>query len=147
MAPQLTNKTIIERETLREVAEARLKEAETLFKAKHYAGAIYLAGYAVECYLKVAICVTMHWSEMRETFKTHDLELLMLHSGFDYKLQENAKLVESFAKIKETWAFDREKSVRYKTPSDFNEKNATLFLQYVSNPETGVVPWLRKITS
>ena len=147
MAPQLSKKPIVARETLREVAEARLKEAENLFDAKHYAGTVHLAGYAVECYLKVAICVTLHWDELRGTFKTHDLEALMLHSGLDDKLQKDARLVESFAKIKETWVIDGSLSIRYKKPSEFNERAARIFLRYVSDPETGVVPWLRKMTS
>lgn len=147
MPPKLSTKPIIPRKALEEIAEARLLEAETLRKAGHYAAAIYLAGFAVECYLKAAICATLHWNELRETFKTHDLESLMLHSGSDSKLRKNSPLVESFAKIRETWALDRPDSIRYRRPADFKKKDAELFMQYVSDPATGIVPWLRKAIS
>lgn len=147
MAPQLSKKTIIERETLREVAEARLKEAEMLFEAKHYAGTIYLAGYAVECYLKVAICVTLGWNELLSTFKVHDLEGLLLYSGFENQLRSNAVVADNFAKIVTIWKVDENDSVRYRRPTDFDEPIAKQFLQYISDPKAGVVTWLRKMTS
>ena len=37
------------------VAYQRLEEAEVLYKAGYYNGAVYLAGYAVECMLKTII--------------------------------------------------------------------------------------------
>lgn len=37
------------------VAYQRFEEAEVLFEAGYYNGAVYLAGYAVECMLKVLI--------------------------------------------------------------------------------------------
>lgn len=147
MPPQLSTRLIIPRDVLVEVADARLREADVLCKSGHYGAAIYLAGYAVECYLKAAICVTLGWDELRGTFKTHDLESLMLHSGFDSKLREDSRVVESFAKIRESWVLDGDDSIRYRRPSDFSEKSARLFLHYVSDPETGVIPWLQKAIS
>lgn len=46
-----TSRTMFQR-----VAGMRIEEARTLFAAKQYGGAYYLAGYAVECALKAAIC-------------------------------------------------------------------------------------------
>ena len=73
MAAQLSGKFLIERGRLRELVELRLREAQTLLDAELYVGAIYLAGYAVECELKHSICVVLDWSHLRTTFKTHDL--------------------------------------------------------------------------
>src|SRR5690242_7885063 len=39
----------------KKLAEIRMAEARTLLKARHYDGAYYLAGYAVECALKACI--------------------------------------------------------------------------------------------
>lgn len=43
------------RKDLKVLAEIRLKEASTLMSKKHYDGAYYLCGYAVECALKSCI--------------------------------------------------------------------------------------------
>ena len=147
MSPQLSTQPIIPRKALVEIAESRLREATTLLEAGHYAAAIYLAGFAVECYLKTAICVALHWDDLRATFKTHDLECLMLHSGLDPELRANPRLSESFSKIVETWSLQSRNTIRYRCPSDFNEEAARSFLEQVSDPVTGVVPWLRKATS
>jgi HEPN domain-containing protein len=45
----------LKRQDLRELALRRLKEAQVLFDGGCWAGAYYLAGYAVECALKACI--------------------------------------------------------------------------------------------
>ncbi len=122
------------------MAEAGVLRANGL-----YAGAVYLGGYAVECYLKAAICHTLGWDQLRGTFKTHDLESLMLHSGFDAELRGHPQLVEYFAKICETWALERADNVRYRCPTDDDEGTAKRFFEWVEDPDRGIVPWLRKM--
>ena len=39
-----------------DVARDRINDATSLIKANRYNGAIYLAGYAIECHLKYACC-------------------------------------------------------------------------------------------
>ncbi len=147
MAVQLSRQRIIERDVLREVGDARLREAQALLQAKCSAGAVYLGGYAAECYLKLAICVTLDWDALRGMFKTHDLEGLLLYSGLFARLRANPTVQESFAKIVEMWVVEGENSTRYRKPSEFDEANAILFLHYVNDPEKGVVPWLRRMIS
>lgn len=144
MSPQLSKTRVIRRDTLVEIADARLREAEVLLKAGHFASAIYLAGYSVECYLKMAICVTLGWDELLGTFKTHDLEGLLAHSGFDSELRKDPQVKANFMKIVGVWVPD---SIRYGRPSDLDEKAASLFMKYVADAKTGVVPWLRKAIS
>src|SRR5438477_8710636 len=43
------------RADFQQLAEVRIKEAEALLNNGYYAGAYYLAGYAVECALKACI--------------------------------------------------------------------------------------------
>jgi HEPN domain len=78
---------------LREIARERIKDAEALFRAERYEGAMYICGYAVEIALKARICKTLHWPDFPQTdkefkqnpkynlFKTHLLKLLLSYSG------------------------------------------------------------------
>jgi HEPN domain-containing protein len=72
------------------IARARLKDAQVLLAAKRYDGAIYLCGYAVELGLKARICRALKWAgypssrkefEGLQTFRTHDLDLLLRLTG------------------------------------------------------------------
>lgn len=147
MAIKLSTKSIISREALREIGEVRLEESKALLDAGFYAGSICLGGYSVECYLKVAVCVTLGWNELFAAFKVHDLEGLLLYSGFNARLRADADVADSFAKIRTLWKIEGDDDVRYRRPVEFDEPIAKRFLQYVSDPTMGVVSWLRKMTS
>lgn len=76
----------IARNELRKIARARLADAEALFRARRYDGAVYLSGYVVEMALKARICRSLSWPDFPETrgefeglggLKTHDLEILL----------------------------------------------------------------------
>jgi hypothetical protein len=51
--------TVATRDQLKALALLRLEEAETLFKAELYDGAVYLCGYVVELGLKARICALL----------------------------------------------------------------------------------------
>jgi len=81
---------------LKKIAAARLKDAEVLYHAKRFDGAVYLCGYAVEVTLKAKICKTLRWggfpstnSEFQgfQSFKTHRLDLLLSLSGQESKIK------------------------------------------------------------
>lgn len=63
------------------LAEIRIKEAKILLDRKSYAGAFYLAGYAVECALKACIAKQTQAYDFppqdAKTFYTHDLDTLV----------------------------------------------------------------------
>ena len=148
MAAQLSLKEIVPivpRELLEELVDLRLREAKALIDAGLYVGAVYLGGYAVECQFKYTICKTLDWDTLKATFKTHDLELLAIHSGVDAKLQAEPPVKDSFAKIRKLWTEDL--SLRYRGADAVDEKTASLFLEYVNDRQTGIVPWLRRMTS
>ena len=77
------------------LADKRLAEAKTLHSAGHYEAAFYLAGYAVECGLKAAICKTLRIdifnqsSELHKPFKTHRLDNLIVLAGLSKQLAED----------------------------------------------------------
>lgn len=78
---------------LRKIAKGRLVDAEVLFRAGRYDGAIYLCGYAVEIALKARICRTLKWPGYPsnfsgyQSFRTHDLVILLHLSGAEAKIK------------------------------------------------------------
>lgn len=85
---------------LREIAKARLDDAELLFAAQRFDGAAYLCGYAIEVTLKAQVCQTLGWAEFPEnasefkklglqSFKTHDLDVLLRLSGREAYVKAN----------------------------------------------------------
>lgn len=87
---------MLTRKELLDLARARLRDAEALFDAKRYEGAMYLCGYVVELALKARICKTLNWPgypatksefEGYASFKTHTLGLLLRLSGQETKIK------------------------------------------------------------
>ncbi|MGB0385935.1 MAG: hypothetical protein ACPGWR_14035 [Ardenticatenaceae bacterium] len=81
---------------LQHIAQERFKECEVLFGANRYDGAMYLCGYAVEVTLKARICQTLDWSgypstrkefQNYQSFRTHNLEVLLTLSGIENKIK------------------------------------------------------------
>ena len=87
-----------------ELSHLRILEADTLLAKNYPDGAFYLAGYAVECALKAAICQTLdiddffdaystkaHSAKVKDDivqkFKTHDFGTLLVLSGLYFKLE------------------------------------------------------------
>jgi hypothetical protein len=77
------------------LANKRLDEAKALQQAGHYEAAFYLAGYAVECGLKAAVCKTLQIdifdmpTDLHKGFKTHRLDHLIVLSGLSKQLAED----------------------------------------------------------
>jgi len=87
---------MILRNELKKIARARLRDAEVLYKNRRYDGAVYLCGYAVEVALKDRICRTLKWAgypatrsefQSYQSFKTHDLSVLLSLSGIESKIK------------------------------------------------------------
>jgi len=83
---------------LRRIARGRLKDAEVLYASGRYDGAIYLCGYAIETMLKARICRVLKWPGYPDTnnefkgyqsFRIHDLEILLHLSGTENKIRAN----------------------------------------------------------
>jgi HEPN domain-containing protein len=87
---------MIDEPELKRIAEERLKDAEALLLAGRYDGAIYLGGYVVELALKSRICRVLNWKGFPQTrsefqkyqsFKTHDLDVLLSLSGAEDRIK------------------------------------------------------------
>ena len=83
---------------LKAIARARLADTDALLKAGRFDGSSYLCGYVVEMALKARICKTLKWPgfpdkrsefEGLQSFKTHDLDVLLRLSGREQYTKAN----------------------------------------------------------
>jgi HEPN domain-containing protein len=126
---------MLSRNELRSIARARLKDARALFRARRYDGAVYLCGYAVECAMKARICNSLHWagfpSAAKEfsglaSFKTHDLETLLLLSGREPTIR--ARHLAVWSEVSR-WAPE----VRYNPVGQVGRKKAMEMIQAIES--------------
>lgn len=80
------------RAEIEKIVQARLKDAEVLCQYSRFDGSVYLCGYAVELGLKARICRALLWDEypasrQYNTFKTHDLDVLLHLTGMEDKIK------------------------------------------------------------
>ena len=101
----------------RAAARERIRDAEKLHEAKRIHGAIYLAGYAIECHLKYAVCEHTENTYLDSSLETHSWDALLLRSGLEAKLANNQAMKSIYDELTEVWTT----SLRY-------------------NPESRVVP-------
>lgn len=129
---------------LQQLADTRLGEAETLLDAGHYAGAYYLAGYAVELGLKACLAKQFKseeipdWRFFKDT-KTHNaLELLRL-AGLEAELTRTCSADRDFEsnwEIVKKWRTES----RYERTS---RESAYGLIEALANPGHGVLQWIR----
>lgn len=119
---------MLTRDELLKIARARLRDAEVLFRSRRYDGAMYLCGYAIEIKLKARICRTLHWNEYPATkrgyqsFKIHDLDMLLHLSGVESKIKSNF-----FAEWSAVVVWDP--SARYKPIGSASKQDAKLMIE------------------
>ncbi len=149
MAVYHSKNLVIMRDDLRQIADARLIEYQELLEAQQFAGAMFLGGCALECDLKLAVCLTLKLDGLPTAFKTHDLEALLLYSGYDSLLrnQENGVLKQSFDIILDAWKPDGRETLLYGDPAKRTEKAAKSFMDALRDPKIGVIPWLQEMMS
>ncbi len=142
--PELTNKTLIEREKLVALADQRLCDADELAKARRWVAAVYLAGYSVECLLKAKICKSLDLDKLPALFAIHRLDLPVFYSGLERSLDSNHDVKESFNKVCGMWKVDIHDSIRYKDGSLFGEEEWKRFDNWLRGAPGGLIPWLHK---
>lgn len=116
---------------LRKIARARLADAQALSRAKRFDGSVYLCGYAVELSLKYRICKTLGWNEFPstpgefrayQTFRTHDLDVLLHLSGREARIKKQA-----FAEWSTVAEWDPE--VRYRSIGSASKSDVDLMIK------------------
>jgi HEPN domain-containing protein len=124
----------------------RIKDAKALLKSKRWAGAYYLAGYAVECGLKSCIIAylmrTDDFPEKRfsEQCWTHDLKRLVLLAGLQSALDAGTA---ADAELFKNWGTvaDWDESSRYAfTP----KAEAEQIVEAVAHFKHGVLAWIQR---
>src|ERR1043165_1037580 len=139
MAHALKSELGISAASLRIIADARLREFDALWKAGQYHTAVYMAGYALEEYLKCAICKTLKIQQLPKVFEYHDLESLLFFSGFDQELRADVNVGPSFVQIRSVWKVE----MRYEDPgqSGYNDQTCRDVDKCLNDHLTGLVPW------
>jgi len=75
----------------------------TILENRRYAGAIYFAGYAVECLLKWAITRQRECVYLPPECETHDLDALLVEAGLQASLTKESELRAIFWALAENW--------------------------------------------
>ncbi len=127
------------------LAEIRLDEASTLLNAGKWAGAYYLAGYAVELGLKACIINTLL---NRDAFParnfssqcyTHDVKVLIGAAGLADRLEAS---MDADATLRSNWSVtvDWSEEKRYHT---IDEVEAREFFAAIIDADHGVMAWIK----
>jgi HEPN domain-containing protein len=125
------------------LAEARLKDARSLYEHSRFDAAYYLAGYVIECALKVCIAKKTKRHDFPperkviERVYSHSLTQLLEPAGIDLEqeFRNDPTLAEKWNIVK-----DWKETSRYET---HGRKKAKDMLQAVDHPE-GVLACIKK---
>ncbi len=134
------------RNELKELAKLRLEEAEILFNADLYDGAVYLSGYAIEFALKARICRLLDTPEypfagkLKSAYAVHDFDQLLFLSGLKEKI--NLAPIELYANWSITIPWSPE--IRYKPKGFVSKDEAEQILNAVRDKPNGVLKWIMK---
>ena len=120
------------------LALLRIREAEALYAAKCYSGAYYLAGYAVECALKAAICKGFQRHSLPERALVqkafvHNLGELVVTAGLQRDLHDTLR---SDPELAANWAVIRDwkETSRYRHNVRLNAKDLILAISGQHSP-------------
>jgi HEPN domain-containing protein len=130
----------VNRADLQKLTDLRIDEAEVLLKAKKYAGAYYLAGYAVECAFKACIAKNTRKhdypdKDLANKCYTHDLERLVELAGLDALLRADAALMINWAIVR-----DWNEQTRYDRISRAEAKE---LYDAITGPAHGILQWIK----
>ncbi len=106
-------------------ARERILDAEKLSEANRVHGAIYLAGYAIECHLKYAVCENAESTYLDSSLEIHSWDALLLHSGLEAKLARNAAMKSIYDELTDVWTT----SLRYNPERRVRPADLQLYLQ------------------
>ena len=133
------------RNELHILADARVTDAEVLLRAGRWGAAYYLLGYAVECALKACAAKTFREHEVPERtvvndFYTHRADKLLNISDAKAALRE--RLAASPA-LQANWNTVRDWSADARYNHKVTEEEARDMFGAVTDPSSGVLPWLK----
>jgi len=134
------------RKQLQQIARTRRSEAAALLKVKHYAGAYYLMGYAVECALKACIAKQTRRhdfpdKDLANKAYTHNLETLLKLSGLETELN---KAMAADKSLEVNWAVvkDWDETSRYEAQISCQQTKD--MYSACTARKHGILAWIRK---
>jgi HEPN domain-containing protein len=140
------NEISLNRTTLQELAEKRLKEAKLLFDNEMYDGAYYLSGYAIEMALKACFTRTVNQYDypdkkiVNALYDGHKLSKLLdvvsLTSAYNEEIRITPQLDVNWSTVVK-W----NESSRYQIHSKDKAEN---MLNAISDTNGGVFQWLKR---
>jgi HEPN domain len=147
---------------IKQLAEERLIDAQTLLNNGRYEGAFYLAGYAVELTLKAKVCIHLDIDDLfsdnptshskgslgkfRDSVMTHDLFILLNLCGLGQKF-EKKKLSDVYFNQNCSLLFQSptatiwSEKVRYKQ-GYITKKNVVKIINFLTEPTKGLLQWI-----
>lgn len=131
---------------LQNLSRLRKREAATLLRARHYAGAYYLAGYAVECALKACLAKQTKKHDfpnkkLGTEAWTHDLQRLVQLAGLSAALDQGMKVNPA---LELNWSIvkDWSEAVRYEL--GITSAEARDLYSACTTRRNGVLAWIRE---
>lgn len=121
---------------LRALSKIRLDDGQALLKSnaqQRFGGAIYIAGYGVECALKARICAFRNEDELHKDFFHHDLRRLAEATDKWLEIKASPERQERLAYLESTWMV----TMRYEGKS-YSKNDVREFIERAS----GFVTWL-----
>jgi HEPN domain-containing protein len=85
------------------IAAMRLEDARVLLARNRHHGALYLAGYSVECALKWAITRRLAVDYLPAHLEIHDLDRLMGESGLAEGMKTDTAIAPLFSALVDEW--------------------------------------------
>jgi len=135
----------VNRTDLQRLADERAEDALALLNAGRWSAAYYPARYAVECALKACIAKQVKAEDFPDKklaldSYTHDIQGLAKTADVDAVTKARERADAAFA---ENWLAvrDWDESARY---AFWPEEAARKLHQAVIDPQSGVLPWLKK---
>jgi hypothetical protein len=127
---------------LDQAALDRLDDARALIAAGRPASAISACLYALEIRLKVLVCKKLDLSGLPGAFKIHDLEALLILTGFSQRLNDPAATA-----VKQNWEevvkmANLIEHYRYRPDATWKTSEAMTLLNWLEDPGNGVITWL-----
>lgn len=134
------------RTDLQRLTRIRLREARVLLNNRHYEGAYYLLGYAVECAFKARIARQTRRYDfpdlkfVRDIY-THDLNQLLRVSGLEPGHRRESIRNPVFEL---NWTIVKDWSEQSRYTVGVNRAKAADFRSAVVSRTNGILPWLQR---
>jgi HEPN domain-containing protein len=135
----------VNRSDLQQLAELRLSEAQVLLDAGKFAGAYYLAGYAIECALKACTAKRTRefdFPEKQTVNRSHTHDLRQLVDVANMK-DELAIAIAKDVQFADKWEVVSGWSEASRYKINIDDSLARLMLEAVGSEPNGVLAWLR----